>query len=778
MLQVLGLRDWDRNGKLLKREVFFEKGWRVENIQDIFSGAENSKLLSKIPEAEQFNLYFTVADCFEEQGRRLREQKAIPFDIDGLDLPEGKEHEAARRAYLAACTAINVAPDNTPAVFTGNGVQFFVLINTPITEDDYFERTRLNYQVLCKKIKTELERQGIQGKVDSSVWSKARLMRLPGTKNRKPNKPERTAYILNDKYAFVDFDVVAESGIAMTTKGEVMPDIVLKNYPKPDTKAVCAGCKFLVHCKENPSKIDEPAWYAMVSITARLDEGDQLTHEYSSGHPDYSHYETDHKIEQALQSAGPRTCSDISTRWDGCVTCEYNGKVTSPIMIKGPDYISSADFGYRERKKVDNRIVAGKPMYSDLKKVFAVEHQYKVVEDNDQVIIYNGKHWKFVTDRAIRAWCMTKVYPEPSATEMNEFLASLKAHNVTSFKDLQGSRDGMINFSNIVLDTRTGKSYPHSPDFGFFDVRPYGHDPRALAPTFDKFVLDIMSGDEERAALLKEFAGYCISGDDAWLQKALILYGDGANGKSVFMETLGEVVGDSGYSAIPIQDLYKDTMRYQLVNKLFNYSEETSVSAFNDSSIFKTLISGGLMTVKQLYAQPYMVPNRAKIIMSANKLPGNADDSYGFLRRLVIVRFNETFTPGDGKHDYNIKAKLMSELPGICNVILSAYYEARKRGYLSAREIVANEVKKYQEETDTVLMFVRDAVAIGGEAAVKSSELYSEYAMMCDMNGHRALNSNHFGRQFAKLTGLHSETLRFGSGTSKAYKGLTLNKEY
>ncbi len=778
MILILGLRDWNRDGRVQKRDMFFEKGWRVNKVQDIFNPIENEKLLSKIPNDEQYNLYFTVADCFEEQGRKLREQWAIPFDIDGLDLPEGKELEAADKAARAACIALGIRYEDTAIVFTGNGVQLFIFTQSPITEEDYFERTRLNYAVLCKRIQSTLDKQGIAGKVDASVWSKARLMRLPNTINRKPNKPERKSYIISTGGESVAYDVVSESGIAMVTKGEVMPDVVLKNYPKPDTKAICAGCKFLVNCKENPSKVDEPAWYAMVSVTSRLEDGDALTHEYSSGHPDYNPYETDNKIEQALASAGPRTCADISTRWDGCPTCEYWGKITSPIMIKGPDYISSADFGFRERKKVDNKIVAGKPMYSDLKKQFSVEHPYKVVKDNDQIILYNGKYWEFTTDREIKAWCMQRVKPEPSNNEMLEFVSSLKAHNVTSFKELQSTREGMINFSNSVLDVRTGKVYPHSADFGFFDVRPYGYDSTATSPLFDKFLMDVMGDDEERVLLLKEFAGYCISGDEYWLQSALILYGDGANGKSVFMELLGEVVGETAYSAVPMQDLTKDTLRFQLVNKLFNYSEETSVGAFSDSSLFKTLISGGLMTVKQLYAQPYMVPNRAKIIMSSNKLPAYTDDSYGFLRRLIIVRFSERFEPGDGKHDYDIKKKLMQELPGICNTILKAYHDAKERGHLSARGKITEEVKKYEAENNTVVMFL-DGVLVKEEGReTKVLEVYQEYVQMCEMSGLKPVNNVHFGRQLSHLAGVKSHLVKRERSVYRAYIGVTLNKEY
>lgn len=782
MIQVLGLRDYQTNGVTKKREVFFNKGWRFEKVQDVFTPEKLDVILSKIDEEEKFNLYFTVADCYEEQGRKLKEQWAIPFDIDGLHLPEGKEHQAAEAAARAGSLALGVPYEDMPVVFTGNGVQFYIITSTPIVDEEYFERTRQAYGILAHKIQLKLSELAITGEVDTSVWSKARLMRLPATWNRKPGKPERRSYLLNANFKVHDYDVIEQSGIKEVLEPQAMSDVVIKNYPKPDTKAICEGCKFLIWCKEKPADVKEPQWYAMASITARLDDGANLTHSLSQGHPGYNHYETDLKIEQSLKAAGPRTCKDIEHRWNGCQTCDYYGKVTSPIMIKGPDYIASRDFGFRERKQIGDgnvkRVVPGRPVYTDLIKEFAQQHQYKIVSDNDQVITFNGKHWGFMNDRLIRAWVTRHVKPEPSSTEMTEFLAQLKAYNVTSIEELHQQKDGFMNFQNCVLNVKTGETTPHAADYGFFDIRPYAYDPRAVCPTWDKFLSDIMDQDSDMVEVLKEFAGYAISGDTVWLQKCLLLVGDGANGKSVFMEMLGEVVGKESHAGVPLQELEKDTMRYHLVNKLFNYSEETSVRALSDSSLFKTLVSGGLLSVKQLYAQPFLMHNKAKLIMSANNMPYSMDKSGGLLRRLAIVHFNVKFEPGDGKHDYFIKDKLREELPGICNSLLAAYKNLKTRGVLSGDAKLKEHLRTYQEESDTVLMFAKDYIIPTEGAYTKTTEVYEEYRNMCEMGELKPVNNIVFGKSFGKYTGLKSEVMKINGNVCRVYKNIKLNKGY
>lgn len=112
MMQILGLRDYDNK----KREVFFNKGWRLDSIEDVFS-PKLGDLLARVPQEERYNLYFTVADCFEEAGRKLKEQWAVPFDIDDLHLEEGKELETAELAVKAAAEVLKVPYDQMAVCF-------------------------------------------------------------------------------------------------------------------------------------------------------------------------------------------------------------------------------------------------------------------------------------------------------------------------------------------------------------------------------------------------------------------------------------------------------------------------------------------------------------------------------------------------------------------------------------------------------------------------------------------------------------------------------------
>lgn len=789
LIQVLGLRDFLVRGVHKKREVFFNKGWRFESIDQVFSAANIATLVASVPQDERHNLYFTVADCFEEQeirakSRRLKEQWVIPFDIDDIHISsEDNAHADAEKVARCALKAIGVSWDDAGVIFSGHGVQFFIKLKEPILSTDFFDTYRLQYAAVCATIQSALLQSGVAGKVDTSVFSGARLMRLPSTLNIKPGKVTRTSHLLSPGINAVDFDLVKLSGLTEFSRPEHISDEVLKNYPKPDTKAVLEGCEFLRHCQQHAAQVKEPQWYAQISVTSRLDDGVDLTHQLSQAHPKYDSYETDLKIEQALKNSGPRTCRNIESLWDGCKNCKYYNKVSSPIMIKGEDYIASSDFGFRERKMTDKGVKAGKPVYTDLVKQFAVEHPFKTIAGSAQTYVYKDTHWLPLLEEFIKEWVLDKVKPSPSVAELNEFVGLLKSHNVINHSWLTDSTDRMMNFKNCVLNMESLEVGPHNPKYGFTNTLPFDYDPRASAPRWEKFLLEIMSGDADMALLLKEFGGYAISGDRYWMHRALVLIGDGANGKSVYMEMLAAVVGKGAYSAIPMQTLNNPQSRYNLVNKLFNYSEETSVRAFADSEIFKTLSAGGVYEVKQLYAQPFELENNTKIIMAANNTPTSKDQSHGLYRRMLIVHFNKRFIEGADDHDFFLKDKLKLELPGICNSLIKAYREMKARGCFSADTKTKATMQEYINEADNVRRFADERIDFTPDdnALVPVDELYQSYKDYCMFIEEKPLNNVHFSKHLFKIfpeLSAGRSTTRVQGKVARVLKGVKLFKEF
>jgi P4 family phage/plasmid primase-like protien len=761
LIQILGLRDYtdQKTGLVKKRETFFSNNWRAESVEEIFTHIDEKLLV--IPEKERFNLYFTVADCFEERGRKLKEQHIICFDIDNLlgDTDENILYQAELVAK-AACVALGVEYNQTGIIFSGHGVQLFIRIPYPILSEDYFESARPHYKLLCDRIQGRLNEQGISGNVDPSVFSKGRLMRLPNTENRKPGKPVRTALILQRNIEIQHFYIEQLSGISEIEKPDAVPHQVLKTYPEPDADAVLKGCEFLKFCFSHPGDVKEPQWYAAASIVPLLykdaDKGKALFHQMSEGHPQYNYYETDLKAAQAVANSGPRTCKNIDSLWDGCKTCpHYGGKLVSPILIHGPDYIKSKDFGFREmRKDKSGNLVAGKPAYDDLIKQFTKENVFITIIEENAVYAFNGTHWVEKTNVELKSWVKKQVSPSPSSAEAKEFVDRLRMDNIKHQDWFPETTEGKMNFKNGVLDVNTLELTPHDPQHGFTHVLPYAYDSRAECPTWDKFIHDI-TGNDEVSRVLNEFAGYSIAGGDCRAQKALMLLGEGANGKSVYAETLAKVVGEDNFSSILLSDLKKDQVRASLNNKLFNYSDESSIYALKDSSEFKTLITGGHTTAKVVYKPVIQFKNRAKFIVLTNELPTAYDISDGFFRRLIIVRLHKQFK-GD-LDNKDLRKQLWAELPGIARRFVEGFKLLRERGYhFDEPDTITQNVELYRESSNDAARFILDEVEITSNESdeVPMQEFYAKYESWCKATGEKPKTLILFFKDLRRVTSM------------------------
>ena len=99
-----------------------------------------------------------------------------------------------------------------------------------------------------------------------------------------------------------------------------------------------------------------------------------------------------------------------------------------------------------------------------------------------------------------------------------------------------------LNVVNGTLDLRTGQLRAHDPDDLITRCCAVEYDPGAPAPIFDKFSREIQPSQEIRDYLRRVF-GYAASG--VIREHALaVLWGPGANGKSVLADVVTHALGD------------------------------------------------------------------------------------------------------------------------------------------------------------------------------------------------------------------------------------------
>ena len=748
MLQILGLRSFEKDGKTITYDAFHDKGWRAISILDLFKNLKQH--LNRIPQEEHWNLFYTIANCKDEK-RGFLALGALALDIDGIDktlIPQYVELVAK---------ILELQNSSLSVVSSGNGLHFIIHLKSPIDSRAFYVAQKPSYQALCAKINSEMAQASLPGKADPTIFEPRRLLRLPGTKNIKPGKPETKAELLQIGIE-QDFELSKFSPIGcILTKDSQLSSQDLKSLTATDTPAILNGCLFLKWCQANQAKVSEPQWYAALSIVGRLSEHNGknakiMADELSREHPSYSPEETERKTEQALKASGPRTCQNINELWDGCSSCKYKNKVASPIQIVGEGKLATELTGF-------HFIGKGKPVpnHHDLREFFKRKTHFKRVEGSRNIFVWKGTHYKEVGYSDVENFADKKFVPKVKYSVCREFRELVTISDPTPENWFSESTEGCINFKNGFLDTKTKTLYPHSPDRGFLQVLPYNYDPHAKAPNFEKMLRLISEGNESIQQIILEAMGYALSNDKYWLHKAIIFDGEGANGKSTLLELLELLAGEDNFSSCSMKDLESEYSRQMLDGKLFNLSEETPTRALVDSSIFKILTSGGSMQVRAPYKEPYSIRNRAKCIFLCNRMPKGFDTSYGFMRRLLIVPLNATLSKETMGEDYDphIMEKLTGELPGVFNLCLDAYKRLKTQKDFTKSELVDSAIKQYELEINTVKRWFNEEISLlEGEDSEKFtpiSRLYEHYKMSMVDESERPITKDSFSKELAKI---------------------------
>ena len=99
---------------------------------------------------------------------------------------------------------------------------------------------------------------------------------------------------------------------------------------------VLSGCEWLRHCIQDSRTLGEQAWFSMLTLCARLEDGERLAQDWSRNHPGYEREATAKKYRHAAQGPGPHSCAFIRQAAGGneyCGRCPNWGRVKSPLSL-------------------------------------------------------------------------------------------------------------------------------------------------------------------------------------------------------------------------------------------------------------------------------------------------------------------------------------------------------------------------------------------------------------------------------------------------------------
>ena len=301
---------------------------------------------------KEINVYVAMSS-FKGQSRLAKHasyRKSLFVDLDvGEDKAESGKGYATKEEAEKALDDF-VEKTLLPPVIkldSGNGIHGYWALDKDLTIEEW-EPYAEKFYSFC------LEHKLI---VDSSVMcDAARIMRSPNTVNYKKDKPSSPTKLLTDEireYPLENFDEVLGSvepsidNILKAAKSPLTEDqrkvLKLDNFQSSFTAIAKkslkgeGGCAQIEHILLNATTLEEPLWYAGLSIAQHCKDRDTAIHAMSENHKDYDPETTEAKATQSQDK--PFSCEKFNElnpmKCDGCL---HRGKITNPLAI-GKEFV-------------------------------------------------------------------------------------------------------------------------------------------------------------------------------------------------------------------------------------------------------------------------------------------------------------------------------------------------------------------------------------------------------------------------------------------------------
>ncbi|EMI11236.1 DNA primase family protein [Anoxybacillus gonensis] len=727
---------------------------------------------------QKFNVYFGIGLRKE----RLREyQRGSSKDIISLpcvwveiDIQGGVHAATNLPTKEQAKILLNTFPlEPSIIVHSGGGIHCYWLFEQPARI--HSEKDRQGAERMLKRFQNVFIRLArSQGLVIDNTADLARVLRVPGTFNRKAEpKPVRTLKLdAEQRYSLLELLEALQEVEAKLPQESKLERPLKREYtetdiPDADVSKIVSGCLFIQDYLEHKETASYPEWLAALTIAAYCENGEQLAHEWSEGHPSYSEREVDRKYEEIRTHMKPRTCAAIHEEFGSCAGCKHFRKINSPIslgmkgkmnnetrrrrMFKNTDLGNAERLVCRHGQNIRYNHVFGKWYIWDGKRWGEdKKKQIKQLAKDTVRNIYKEAHEeedadkrKALSEHATRSESRTRI----------EAMISLAESEVPILPDDMDRDIWLFNCQNGVIDLKTGELLPHSREYLMTKISPVSYDPKAECPTWIKFLEDIMQDDEgnvkhELIEFLQKAIGYSLTGDTSE-QVLFFLYGTGRNGKSTFVNTIKEILGDYG------KQTNADTFTVKKSDRVNNdiaalkgarlvAATESEEGARLAESLVKQLTGGEPILARFLHQEFFEFVPQFKIFFTTNHKPVIRGGDEGIWRRIRLIPFTVTIPPE--KLDKDLPQKLRAEMPGILRWAVEGCLKWQREGLGNPKE-VQEATQSYKDEMDTLGNFIKENCVIVPSAKCVVSELYKEYTEWCEDNGEFVLSRTKFNRK-------------------------------
>lgn len=237
----------------------------------------------------------------------------------------------------------------TAIIHSGGGVHTYWLFDQLLTLNSPTERKKA--QALSSAWQRNIVAKGeARGWKLDTTSDLARILRLPGTFNRKTSEPRPVSVIewTGTRYRPSQLEIPSAIKVAQHSSSAPRWQPASASRAKKSEAPWMLSCPWVRHCVDDAATLPEPEWYALLTLLAECEDGEEYALEWSSPHPEFSEAKTLAKFRHAQQAPGGRSCRSIGETFGGeyCKTCKYGDRLISPDFLTRPAWGLAAEYAY------------------------------------------------------------------------------------------------------------------------------------------------------------------------------------------------------------------------------------------------------------------------------------------------------------------------------------------------------------------------------------------------------------------------------------------------